>query len=197
MREKCNRNGKIAVKLFLIFIILLVMPALSSCGFRILNKKNQGFYPEVSAKKINNTISGIYIKPFKNLTYKSGIGAYFSVSLANYLNTSTYMFTSNKDNAAYYLTGRITSIQNSVISYTGIAAAVNYNIMATVMVSLYGTDGKIIFRNIKFSSTSSYFNYINPLTAHEQEKKAIKTVSKRIARKIAIYIESKSLMSKK
>jgi hypothetical protein len=60
---------------------------------------------------------------------------------------------------------------------------------------MYKADGKIIFRDVNFSSDATYYNYINPLVAHKQEKIAVETVSKRIARKIVIYIESKRLTS--
>ena len=184
-------------KLILLIFILFAAVTVSSCGFRILNGK-EGRVIAASEKYKNkkyNNISQIYIKPFKNLTYKSGAGVYFSNNIANYLNVQTDMFTSNKNNALYYLTGKITSISNSVMSYTGVAAAVNYMITVNVTVSMYKTNGKIIFENIGFSSGATYYNYINPLVAHKQEKMAIETASKRIARKIVIYIESKKLTS--
>jgi len=175
-------------KLILFIFILIAAGFSTSCGFRILSGQ------ESSVKKYNN-ISQIYIKPFKNLTYKSGAGVYFSNNIANYLNVQSDMFTSDKNNALYYLTGKITSIQNSVMSYTGVAAAVDYMITVNVTVSMYGVDGKIIFRNAGFSSGATYYNYINPLIAHKQEKMAIETASKRIARKIVIYIETKKITS--
>ncbi|MHB8231388.1 MAG: LPS assembly lipoprotein LptE [bacterium] len=181
-------------KLMLIVFIILAAGGASSCGFRILNGKDGSAAASVKYKKFNN-ISQIYIKPFKNLTYKSGAGVYFSNNVANYLNVQTDMFTANKSNAMYYLTGKIILMRNNVMSYTGVAAAVDYMITVTVTVSMYKTDGKIIFRNINFSSDATYYNYINPLVAHKQEKMAIETVSKRIARKIVIYIESKKLTS--
>ena len=175
-------------KLILFVFILFATGLSTACGFRILTGK------EGSVKKYND-ISQIYIKPFKNLTYKSGAGVYFSNNIANYLNVQSDMFTSNKNDALYYLTGKITSIQNSVMSYTGVAAAVDYMLTVKVTVSMYGTNGKIIFRNVAFSSGATYYNYVNPLTAHKQEKMAIETASKRIARKIVIYIETKKLTS--
>lgn len=181
-------------KIGLLVCIILVAGLISSCGFRILHGKDDSGIAYGKFKKFNN-ISQIYIKPFKNLTYKSGIGVYFSNNLANYLNFRTDMFTANKSGAMYYLTGKIISIQNNVMSYTGVAAAVDYMITVTVTVSMYKTDGKIIFRNVNFASEATYYNYINPLVAHKQEKTAIETVSKRIARKIVIYIESKRLTS--
>ena len=81
------------------------------------------------------------------------------------------------------------------MSYTGVAAAVDYYITVNVTVSMYNTGGKIIFRNVNFSSSTTYYNYINPLVAHKQEKEAIIRASRRIARKIVIYIESKKLTS--
>jgi outer membrane lipopolysaccharide assembly protein LptE/RlpB len=181
-------------KLVLLLFILFAAASASACGFRILNGGAGSAAFTGKHEKFNN-ISQIYIKPFKNLTYKSGAGVYFSDNIANYLNVQTDMFTANKSNALYYLTGKITSIQNSVMSYTGVAAAVDYMITVTVTVSMYKTDGKIIFRNTGFSSYATYYNYINPLVAHKQEKMAIETASKRIARKIVIYIESKKLTS--
>jgi outer membrane lipopolysaccharide assembly protein LptE/RlpB len=189
------KNKNINGKLILAIIILLSTGLSSACGFRILNgKESLAAAADVQYKnKKYSNISQIYLKPFKNLTYKSGEGVYFSDSISNYLNEQTYMFTSNKSNALYYLTGKITAIQNSVMSYTGVAAAVDYMITVNVTVSLYKADGKIIFRNAVFSSNADYFNYINPLVAHKQEKRAIETASKRIARKIIIYMESKKL----
>ena len=180
---------------FILFIfILFTAGLLSSCGFRILNGKENSASSRYNNISYSN-ISHVYILPFKNLTYKSGVGSYFSNNISNYLNSQTDMFTANKNNALYFLTGKITSIQNSVMSYTGVAAAVDYMITASVKVSMYKTDGKIIFDNVVFSSDATYYNYINPLVAHKQEKIAIETVSKRIARKIIIYIESKKLTS--
>ncbi len=180
-------------KFLLVFFIIAVSGLTSACGFRMLNG-NRNLAVSGKHGRFDN-ISQIYVKPFKNLTYKSGMGVYFSNNIAYLLNTGTVMFTANKSNALYYLTGNITSIRNSVISYTGVAAAVNYVITVTVTASMYKTDGEIIFNNIRFSSNTTYYNYINPLIAHEQEKRAIVTVSKRIARKIIIYIESKRLVS--
>ncbi len=183
-------------KLILFLFILFTAGLSTACGFRILTGKDGSVVAagKYKYKKFNN-ISQIYIKPFKNLTYKSGTGVYFSNNISNYLNVQTDMFTANKGNALYYLTGKITSIQNSVMSYTGVAAAVDYMITVNVTVSMYKTNGKIIFSNVGFSSSATYYNYINPLVAHKQEKMAIETVSKRIARKIVIYIESKKLTS--
>ncbi len=181
-------------KFLLVFFIIAVSGLTSACGFRMLNGNRNSVVASGKYRRFYN-ISRIYVKPFKNLTYKSGIGVYFSNNIAYFLNTETVMFTANKSNALYYLTGNITSIRNSVISYTGVAAAVNYMITVTVTASMYKTDGKIIFNDIRFSSSTTYYNYINPLIAHEQEKRAILTVSKRIARKIMIYIESKRLVS--
>ncbi|MHB1660625.1 MAG: LPS assembly lipoprotein LptE [bacterium] len=181
-------------KFALLIFIILAACLTSSCGFRILNGKDGSDITYGKYKKFNN-ISRIYIKPFKNLTYKSGAGVYFSNNVANYLNVQTDMFTANKNNALYYLTGKIISIQNSVMSYTGVAAAVDYMITVSVSVSMYKADGKIIFKNVNFSSDATYYNYINPLIAHKQEKTAVETVSKRIARKIIIYMESKRLTS--
>lgn len=179
---------------FALFIIIVFVPVLaSSCGFRMLGKNKNAINIHGKHKKYNN-ISQIYIEPFKNLTYKSGLGVYFSNNIVNYLNTSTDMFTANKKGARFYLKGKILQIQNNVMSYTGVAAAVDYMITATVTVSLYKSTGKIIFRNIHFSSNAFYYNYINPLIAHKQEKKALETVSRRVARKIAIFIESKKLI---
>ncbi len=187
--------------LILIVIIILAAGFSTGCGFRLLNGNestiNAGMPANGGKKKsqIYKNISGIYVKPFKNFTYKSGIGDYFSNKIAKFLNTQTYMFTSNENNAFYYLSGKITSIQNNVMSYTGVAAAVDYDISVSVTVSMYNTGGKIIFRNVNFSSSATYYNYINPLIAHKQEKEAIIRVSRRIARKIVIYIESKKLTS--
>lgn len=183
------------LRLFILGILIFISAGLStSCGFSVLNQNNAS-KRTISATGSNeggiyNGISGVFVKPFKDVTYKSGYGAYFSGSIADYLNTYEAMFTANKGDASYFLTGRIVSIQNSVMSYTGVAAAVDYMITVGVKVSLYETGGKIIFRNVNFSSNATYYNYINPLTAHKQEKAAVKKVSQRIARKIAIYIES-------
>ncbi len=178
--------------IILFFIVLAGAFTLSACGYTILRhaRSNLALYGKYG--KIN----GIFIKPFKNLTYKSGIGAYFSNSLAYYLNTTSGMFTSNQDSARYFLNGKITSITNSVISYTGVAAAVQYSISATVMVSLYKTSGKVVFRNVPLTSNASYFNYVNPFVAHKQEKMALKIVSKRIAKNIIIFIETKVLLNR-
>lgn len=180
-------------KFALVVIIAFASLFTSACGFSMLSQKNGSVNIYGKYKKYNN-ISQIFIKPFKNLTYKSGVGVYFSNNLAYYLNTSTDMFTANQGDARYYLTGKIVSIQNIVMSYTGVAAAVEYMITATVSVSMYKTSGKIIFQNVNISSSAFYYNYINPLIAHKQEKAALKTVSKRVARKIAIFIESKRLI---
>ncbi len=186
-------------KLILLSLIILFSAGLTTaCGFRVLNGRESSVAGSAAyGKKLKkyNDISEIYVKPFKNFTYKSGIGIYFSNNIANFLDTQTYMFTSNKNNALYYLSGKITSIQNNVMSYTGVAAAVDYDITVNVIVSMYNTDGKIIFRSVGFSSSATYYNYINPLVAHKQEKEAIIRTSKRIARKILIYIESKKLTS--
>ncbi len=185
-------------KIFLVIMILLTPFSLSACGFRMLGSWNPAPNRVNYGRNTSNpAISGIYIKPFKNLTYKSGLGAYFSMNLSDYLNAHTSMFSSNENEAQYYLEGKILNIQNNVISYTGVAAAVNYIISATVKVSLYSTGGRIIFRDATFTSSATYFNYINPLTAHKQVKTALKTVSKRIARKIAIYIESRGIIAGK
>jgi outer membrane lipopolysaccharide assembly protein LptE/RlpB len=186
--------------LLLSVIIILAAGFSSGCGFRVLNGSESslkaGLPASVGKKsKRYNDISGIYVKPFKNLTYKSGVGVYFSNNIAKFLNMQTYMFTSNENGAFYYLSGKITSMQNNVMSYTGVAAAVDYDIAVNVSVSMYNTDGKIIFRNVNFSSSATYYNYINPLVAHKQEKEAIIRASRRIARKIVIYIESKKLTS--
>ena len=180
-------------KFALVIIIVFVSIYTSACGFRILNQKKDSVNISGKYKKYNN-ISQIFIKPFKNFTYKSGVGVYFSNNLAYSLNTSTDMFTANKGDARYYLTGKIISVQNSVMSYTGVAAAVDYMITATVSISMYKTSGRIIFDNVNISSSAFYYNYINPLVAHKQEKMALKKVSKRIAEKIAIFIESKRLI---
>ena len=186
--------------LLLSVIIILAAGFSSGCGFRVLNGSESSVkagLPASGGKKSKryNDISGIYVKPFKNLTYRSGVGVYFSNNIAKFLNMQTYMFTSNEDGAFYYLSGKITSIQNNVMSYTGVAAAVDYYITVNVTVSMYNTGGKIIFRNVNFSSSTTYYNYINPLVAHKQEKEAIIRASRRIARKIVIYIESKKLTS--
>ncbi len=182
------------IKFTLAVFILLSAVVATSCGFRVLKGSGAPALNSSGYKKYNN-ISEIYIKPFKNLTYKSGAGVYFSNNIVNYLNVYTDMFTANKSNALYYLTGKITSIQNNVTSYTGVAAAVDYMITVTVAVNLYKANGSIVFRHVSFSSSASYYNYINPLIAHKQEKTAIETASKRIARKISLYIESKRLTS--
>lgn len=180
-------------KFVLAMLIVFISGFASACGFRILNQKKTAINIYGKHKKYNN-ISQIFIRPFKNLTYKSGIGVYFSNNLAYYLNTSTDMFTANKGDARYYLTGKIVQVQNSVMSYTGVAAAVDYMITATVTISLYKTTGKIVFRNVNISSSAFYYNYVNPLVAYKQEKMALETVSKRVARKIAIFIESRGLI---
>ena len=187
--------------LLLLVIIIFASSFTTACGFRVLKGSEssvsagiQGSGKNKNSKKYNN-ISEIYVKPFKNLTYKSGTGVYFSQNIAKFLNEQTYMFTSNESDAFYYLSGKITSVQNNVMSYTGVAAAVDYDITVSVKVSMYSIGGKIIFRNVNFSSSATYYNYINPLIAHKQEKEAIIRVSKRIARKIVIYIESKKLTS--
>ncbi|MCL4542718.1 MAG: LPS assembly lipoprotein LptE [Deltaproteobacteria bacterium] len=179
-------------KFALIIVIFFIPVFISACGFRILNQQKTSININGKYKKYNN-ISQIFIKPFKNFTYKSGIGVYFSNNLAYYLNTSTDMFTTNKGNARYYLAGKIVSIKNNVMSYTGVAAAVDYMITVVVAISMYKTSGRMIFSNVNISSSAFYYNYINPLIAHKQEKMALKTASKRIARKIAIFIESKRL----
>lgn len=187
--------------LLLSIIIILAAGFSTGCGFKVLNGSEGSVtsglpVSSISQKSKNyNNISEIYVKPFKNQTYKSGLGVYFSNNIAKFLNMQTYMFTSNESGAFYYLSGKITSIQNNVMSYTGVAAAVDYDITVSVTVSMYNTGGKIIFRNVNFSSSATYYNYINPLIAHKQEKGAIIRVSRRIARKIVIYIESKKLTS--
>ena len=184
-------------KFFIAVLIILVSGLTTACGFKILRGNESGVINS-GAEAVNksyNNISGIYVKPFKNLTYKSGIGVYFSINISNNLNVLTDMFTSDKNAANYYLTGKITSVQNSVMSYTGVAAAVDYMITVNVNVSMYKTDGKIIFRNMGFYSRATYFNYVNPLVARKQEKIAIERVSKRIAQKIVIYIETRKLTS--
>lgn len=182
-------------KIILIIAVVLASGLMSACGFRILNQ-DRATVNIYGKHKNYNGISQIFIKPFKNLTYKSGLGAYFSNNLAYYLNTSTDMFTANRGDARYYLTGTIIHVQNNVISYTGVAAAVDYMITATVRISLYKTTGKIIFRNVNISASAFYYNYINPLIARRQEKMALETISKRTAEKIAIFIESKRLIEK-
>ncbi len=186
--------------LLLSIIIILAAGFSAGCGFKVLNGSESSVKESLPANggkksKRYNDISGIYVKPFKDLTYKSGVGVYFSNNIAKFLNMQTYMFTSNENNAFYYLSGKITSVQNNVMSYTGVAAAVDYDITVNVTVSMYNTGGKIIFRNVNFSSSATYYNYINPLVAHKQEKEAIIRASRRIARKIVIYIESKKLTS--
>ncbi len=182
-------------KITLIIAIVIASGFMSACGFRILNQDKTVVNIHGKHKKYNS-ISQIFIKPFRNLTYKSGLGAYFSNNLAYYLNTSTDMFTANRGDARYYLTGKITQVRNNVIAYTGVAAAVDYMITATVQISLYKTTGKIIFRNVNIAASAFYYNHINPLIAHKQEKTALETVSKRIAEKIAIFIESKRLIER-
>jgi outer membrane lipopolysaccharide assembly protein LptE/RlpB len=199
-------------RLIILIFILLPPLLLSACGYSLLKQTN-GTAGAVetggaSISSNNNTdiyspaygnyssIKNIYIKPFKNITYKSGIGIYFSDNIAYYLNSSTGMFSSNKNNAQYYLTGRIISINNSVISYTGVAAAVQYSISATVSINLYKTSGKILFHNVTLTSSANYFNYENPLVGHKQEKTALDIVSKRIAKKIILLIETKAIIHK-
>ena len=190
------------LKRLLILIFILIPPLLlSACGYSLLKQtKGVNSITGGSNNNISSSVNGnysnirnIYIKPFKNLTYKSGIGVYFSNNIAYYLNSSTNMFSSNKNNARYYLTGKIISINNSVISYTGVAAAVQYSISATVSINLYKTSGKILFHNITLISSATYFNYVNPLIGHKQEKTAIEIISKRIAKKIILLIETKAI----
>jgi outer membrane lipopolysaccharide assembly protein LptE/RlpB len=195
----------------LIILLFIIIPPflLSACGYSLLKLTNgTAGAAKTDTSSLNNTdvhspaygdysgIKNIYIKPFKNLTYKSGVGVYFSDNIAYYLNSSTGMFSSNKNNAQYYLSGKIISINNSVISYTGVAAAVQYSISATVSINLYKTSGKILFHNITLTSSANYFNYENPLVGHKQEKTALDIVSKRIAKKIILLIETRDIMHK-
>jgi hypothetical protein len=91
--------------LLLSIIIILAAGFSTGCGFKVLNGSEGSVtsglpVSSISKKSKNyNNISEIYVKPFKNQTYKSGLGVYFSNNIAKFLNMQTYMFTSNESGA--------------------------------------------------------------------------------------------------
>ncbi len=128
----------------LVFLAIFVSFGLSSCSYHFQGSRNP--LKELGVEKI-------YVKSFKNLTYRPGIEQLFTTAMIRELEKSkAFRVVSLAKDADAVLSGQINFADSSISSEKGlpvsgkdiqIASAYSANVNCTVMLS--NPDGRVIF----------------------------------------------------